>query len=1081
MAPINHRPFLRRTFAILFAALIFVTLKAQYTWSDAGPILQAKCAPCHHAPDGIGYIMSGGVDWSGDSAAHTTILTLVSPSHVISKFDPADGNYLASSRMPKWMPDETYRHFTKERVLTSAQINTLKGWLNNFPANPGASSPAKVYFPHTFTLPTTNTHTLVHPPYTVNISGSQDEYRNYAFTNTDTGTIYITKVEYLLPINNAPMIHHLALFIDQSTGPTHQSITLDSLDSQPGYALGNQPGSIGNFANSFVAAWAPGSGVFEMPCNFGIKLQPGENLVAQFHYPAGMGTGIDSTQIRFQYTTSAREAHASVLIGSGQAGDTFADSLWQATTTSESTALLMTPGQKKWIYRKAPIKSLSGLNNGDSIAVIGVIPHMHLRPDSVEMFSGHTGAKVKLIRINNWQLSMQESYMTQNPIKLKYTDSLYLRARFDNSSANPDLTIGSIHYYDSTQHAGLSTTDEMFIGILIWATYSATGGQDSLMTLDPNISGAVVANGGGPFTQHACATQQIGGSPSGSGGLGSLAYSWSTTNGIFVTSTSIANPTVSLLNADANYNLTVTDAKSCSATATALVADTGTGFLKALTGPTSTTGRILGDMVVSDSGYIYGLGWVNSDIYLDRPTPYQNYGSSGYGTFLVKYKPDICGSTLWATGDTVNNIGARDVTGAISKAHPYSGNLAVGDSGNVFTAINGIVTAGGPTTAIIRKTTRAGIKSWSTTEDSLSVTDLEADASGGVYITGFNSKGTIAVTVATQTGPNYDIIPGRNFIGKIHNPSTSLKFDWVTNVTDTASKDGPPSIKLVTENGTTRLFYASGHRLAVYNPSTGANITSAFTNISAASKVVRVTVNSAANVHKIYTVDGDNLRAYTYDSATFAITIPAAFTQSIAQCIDIAGNSGTSYLYIVTDTALQYRKFSDGTQGLTRLKYITTANATVVDKCLYPDNGKVYIGGDFPASGSPNVTVNNFSFNDSHGGSFLTRANGGNTYYAKTDGNEETSEPVVPALNEPVNGLFIYPNPAGDKLNIKTNYGAGTVVTVYNLLGVQVDKLVLDGMTNLYNIDLNTYAGGTYLLRVREPNGSLTSTRFVKE
>lgn len=95
----------------------------------------------------------------------------------------------------------------------------------------------------------------------------------------------------------------------------------------------------------------------------------------------------------------------------------------------------------------------------------------------------------------------------------------------------------------------------------------------------------IVANAGADKSIASCtnACTVIGGSPSGSGGSGTLTYAWSPSTGL--SSTTVANPTACGLSGNALYTLTVTDTAGCTATdqvaitvtPSSLTAEAGTG------------------------------------------------------------------------------------------------------------------------------------------------------------------------------------------------------------------------------------------------------------------------------------------------------------------------------------------------------------------------------------------------------------------------------------------------------------------------------------------------------------------------
>src|SRR4051812_18188676 len=81
------------------------------TWSqDIAPILYANCTKCHHA---------GGV------AGHYPLLTFSDAYTFAYQMESATG----ARRMPPWPPDETYKHFDRERVLSQSDIDKISQWV----------------------------------------------------------------------------------------------------------------------------------------------------------------------------------------------------------------------------------------------------------------------------------------------------------------------------------------------------------------------------------------------------------------------------------------------------------------------------------------------------------------------------------------------------------------------------------------------------------------------------------------------------------------------------------------------------------------------------------------------------------------------------------------------------------------------------------------------------------------------------------------------------------------------------------------------------------------------------------------
>jgi hypothetical protein len=75
-----------------------------------------------------------------------------------------------------------------------------------------------------------------------------------------------------------------------------------------------------------------------------------------------------------------------------------------------------------------------------------------------------------------------------------------------------------------------------------------------------------------------------------------------------------------------------------------------------------------------------------------------------------------------------------------------------------------------------------------------------------------------------------------------------------------------------------------------------------------------------------------------------------------------------------------------------------------------------------------------------------------------------------------VPGFEIYPSPAKDVLNLKFNRPVVGILRLYDLHG----KVLYEGETNQYQIDLKMFAAVSYILEVEENSGPITRKRFIK-
>ena len=633
-------------------------------------------------------------------------------------------------------------------------------------------------------------------------------------------------------------------------------------------------------------------------------------------------------------------------------------------------------------------------------------------------------------------------------------------------------------------------------GVTATTTYTVTvtgcGGTtvSSSITINYANQPSPTANAGGTQNVTACSYRQLGGSPTASGGTSPYTYLWSPA--AYLSSSTTANPTAVLGSSSTTYYLTVTDANSCTASASAsatLNVGSSTGFLKLLVGNVSPSrGRVLSDMVVNNAGDVYGIGVFEKDMFFDYPNQLES--NTSFNSYLVKYSPGNCGTYLWRRIASYNDIGVNNMYYQTSSmGHPYQGNLALDGNGNIYSSIHAKVNAGDPFSAFITKTTPAGTNVWNTGIAHLVITDMETEvtAPSNIYVAGYNS-GTTSITLPGTATP---IPAGRNYIARISTTNASLSFDWVTVTGWSAVTDGIPSIKIDADGGTNPvLFYCSNRILATYVPSTGAALGTSLNTGNTATFTSRFTVNTQTAFRRIYVLDGSNIRVFNYAPSTFAITSAGVTVASTAT--DITGDRQTTNFYVVNNTQLSayaFTGFNSSSTPAYTLTYITTPpTATSLDKCiaLNKTTSRVYMGGDFPGSSTTNnVTVNGFSFRKANAGAFMVRASMTSGVYAKTD---ETSEEEDVFFDEPNTPLSLenespyvdlFPNPANEVLTLRTNIASGVEVSLFNMVGELVDKLVLDG-SNEYRFSITQLPPGMYILYTKN-DSNVIAKRFIKE
>ena len=424
---------------VLFLFLFITSAHAQTpTWSDdVATIIYNNCSNCHR-DGGIGPF------------------SLMSYEEAVSN-SAGIQSQVESKLMPPWKPDPTYTHFKDERQLTETEINTLVAWVNGDTplGDPGTAPPAPV-FPTGSQL-TSIDKSLVTPDYT--IPGEEDHYRTFVIESGFTTEEFLNKIEYLP--GNGSIVHHIVLFYD----PTSYSLNKDLGDPLPGYeSFGLGPL---NSASVIIGAWAPGSSIFSLPSNMGIRIPPGADFGVEMHYAPGSNGQSDISTVNLKFTpeqNTIRKVNVDAMLSH------FTD-LTNGPLFIPANTVKTFHESFEWEY-------------GD-ISVLSIFPHMHRIGTSYKAWTlNDDGDTTRLINIPDWSFHWQGFYDFQKPVHITDPSAIQAVATFDNTSNNPDNPSNPPQDVEAGEH----TTDEMMLAFIAWMEYEP---GDENIILDSTIISSV--------------------------------------------------------------------------------------------------------------------------------------------------------------------------------------------------------------------------------------------------------------------------------------------------------------------------------------------------------------------------------------------------------------------------------------------------------------------------------------------------------------------------------------------------------------------------------------------------------------
>lgn len=415
---------------LFFIALILFgnQAKSQIVFKDVAQIFYTNCASCHH---------SGGVQFP-----------LTSYSEIISHPYSLTSN-IATNRMPPWPPDPNYRHFIREKILSTSDKQKILDWISaGSPAGDTSLAPVAPVFTKSQLNGTPDL--VIKFPKVTSTSTTTDKYFCINVPNGITKDRMIRAFEYLP--GNASIIHHAVITIDTT------NTAVDDLS-----------GNCSNFQGQVnIGDYAPGMGptVFpsKTPAKFGMRLKANSTISLQLHIPEGTAGETDNSEIHFFFypenETGVREMYFSTLLQN-----------WSFSIPANKVVKVNAfyPPNKAGIPTDFTLYSCFG--------------HSHNTCTSIVNYAVKGVDTLKLLKIPNWDFHWQMQYTYTNLVKVPKGYNIVAEHIFDNTANNPKTP-----NHNANVFPGLNTDDEMLFDSYIYTNYQ-TGDENidiaALLANDP--------------------------------------------------------------------------------------------------------------------------------------------------------------------------------------------------------------------------------------------------------------------------------------------------------------------------------------------------------------------------------------------------------------------------------------------------------------------------------------------------------------------------------------------------------------------------------------------------------------------
>jgi len=400
---------------------------------DVLPVLQKNCQSCHR-PGQI---------------APMSFLTYQSTR----PWAKAMKSVVVSRKMPPWFADPHYGHFSNDRSLKQADIDTLVKWADGGAVEGDAKdAPPPVPWPENGWQ--IKPDVVVNgPDFHVPAKGLV-EWTWITVPSGFTKDTWVTSIEFRP--SDLSITHHICLQMKAHAADTEYNVPVwddkprdqNGLEAPRPKGTPIQRGKVSRVtAGSYMmGCYVPGMPTIDFRTLHAGKLIPaGTDFVFVFHYTPNGKEADAHIQMGFTVTNEAPERKFVTVAGS---------------SVTDSDSFAIPPNAPNW---ESPPMIASFLVDAE---LVWMMPHMHLRgKDMTYEVKYPDGNSEIALKVPNYDFNWQLGYLLAQPIKLPKGSTLIGTAHYDNSAnnkynPNPNQTV----YY------GDMTWEEMmapFFGVLV--------------------------------------------------------------------------------------------------------------------------------------------------------------------------------------------------------------------------------------------------------------------------------------------------------------------------------------------------------------------------------------------------------------------------------------------------------------------------------------------------------------------------------------------------------------------------------------------------------------------------------------
>jgi tetratricopeptide (TPR) repeat protein len=354
--------------------------------SDIAPLLARHCAECHR-PDGPAPFS---LTTFAEARRRATLIV-----------DATRRRY-----MPPWMPDEDYdasAAFERARRLSDPEIELFRRWAEEgFREGSSADAQASPRRAEDWSLGPPDI-VVSAEPYLLDADG-EDVFRTFVARVPLSTPRYVRAFEFRAGPGSP--VHHANIKVDR----TGSSRALDLAEPGPGYEGAGGRGAL--FPDGHFLGWTPGQSPRRAPDGLTWSLAPGSDVVFELHMmPTGKPQAVQATIGLYFSDEPPRQLPVMIRLGRQD--------------------IDIPAGRGDYVSEDSYVLPAAA-------TVVALQPHAHRLATRMRGWATlPDGSTRPLISIPQWNMSWQDTYVLQHPLRLPAGSRVSMSFTYDNSAGNP--------------------------------------------------------------------------------------------------------------------------------------------------------------------------------------------------------------------------------------------------------------------------------------------------------------------------------------------------------------------------------------------------------------------------------------------------------------------------------------------------------------------------------------------------------------------------------------------------------------------------------------------------------------------